>query len=73
MVRRGLALILGWSATLALTPGVAAACPVCLDSASGSRAVGAAFLGLMLAPFAVAAAFAGVIAWSCARGRRRGD
>ena len=62
--------ILGLS--LALCPGVASACAVCLDSAYGDRGFNAAFVGLMLAPFAVVGGFAGVIAWSYVRGRRRG-
>ena len=55
-----------------LAPDVASACAICLDSARGSRGFGWAYIGLMLAPFAVVAALAGVLAWSAARaGRRR--
>jgi hypothetical protein len=60
------------SLVLALSPGVASACAVCLDSAYGNRGFSLAFVGLMLAPFAVAAAFAGILAWSYIRDRRRG-
>jgi hypothetical protein len=59
------------AAAAVLHPGLASACAVCLDSAYGNRGFSAAFVGLMLAPFAVAAAFAGVL-WSLVRGRRRG-
>ena len=59
------------AAIFALHPGLAAACAVCIDSAYGNRGFSAAFVGLMLAPFAIVAGFAGVIAWSHARGRRR--
>ena len=55
-----------------LYPGLASACAVCLDSAYGNRGFSAAFVGLMLAPFAVVAALAGLL-WSRVRGRRRGD
>lgn len=56
---------------LALLPGPAQACAVCLDSAFGNRSFNWAFVGLMLAPFAVAAALAGVLA--CCLPRRRDD
>ena len=59
--------------TLALHPALAFACAVCVDSASGTRGFSAAFVGLMLAPFAVVAGFAGIIAWRYVRARRRTD
>jgi hypothetical protein len=59
------------AAAVLLDPGLAAACAVCLDSAYGNRGFSTAFVGLMLAPFAVVAAFAGIL-WSFVRGRRRG-
>jgi hypothetical protein len=55
-----------------LFPDLASACAVCLDSAYGNRGFSAAFVGLMLAPFAVVAGFVGVLAWSYKRGRRGG-
>lgn len=56
---------------LALYPGLASACAVCLDSAYGNRGFSAAFVGLMLAPFAVVAGFAAVLAWGYVRGRQQ--
>lgn len=47
---------------LTLAPRTAAACAVCLDSAFGDRGFNWAFVALMLTPFAVAAALAGVLA-----------
>ena len=55
--------------TLALVPTMVEACAVCLDSAYGDRAFNRAFALFMLAPFAVAAALAGVLARQL-RGRR---
>jgi hypothetical protein len=46
------------------------ACAVCLDTAWGDRGFNGAFVGLMLAPWILAAALAGVFAWGRARGRR---
>jgi len=57
---------------LTLCPHVASACAVCLDSAYGNRGFSLAFVGLMLAPFAVAAGFAGILAWGYVRRSRRG-
>ncbi len=51
------------SLALAVTPTPAAACAVCLDSAFGDRGFNAAFVALMLTPFAVAAAVGGVLVW----------
>jgi hypothetical protein len=48
---------------LALAPGAASACAVCLDSAWGNRGFGWPFVALMLAPFAVVAGLAGALAW----------
>ena len=42
-------------------PRAAWACAVCLDSAFGDRGFNWAFVALMLTPFAVAAALAGVL------------
>ncbi len=61
------------AAILALCPDAASACAVCLDAAYGNRGFSLAFVGLMLAPFAVVAGFAGVLAWSYVRSRPRGD
>lgn len=55
-----------------LFPDLASACAVCLDAAYGNRGFSAAFVGLMLAPFAVVAGFVGVLAWSYVRSRRGG-
>ena len=53
---------------LALAPRAAWACAVCLDSAFGDRSFNWTFVGLMLAPFAVAGGLAAVlVSW---RGRR---
>jgi hypothetical protein len=49
--------------TLALVPGRAAACAVCLGSAFGDRSYSWAYLGLMMMPFVVAGAVIGVLAW----------
>ena len=46
---------------LIAAPRTAAACTVCLDSAFGDRGFNWAFVGLMLTPFAVAAALGGVL------------
>ena len=54
----GLALLV-----LALVPGTARACAVCLDSAWGARGFGWPFVALMLAPFAVVTALAVTVAW----------
>jgi hypothetical protein len=56
----------------ALLPDAVAACAVCLDAAWGDRGFNVAFVGLMLAPFAVAAALAAALAWGHAR-RGRGS
>ena len=56
---------------LALVPDLAWACAPCLDSAWGNRGFNWAFVGLMLAPFAVLAGLAGVFAWGYARKPRR--
>jgi hypothetical protein len=55
----------------ALVPDLAWACAPCLDSAWGNRGFSWAFVGLMLAPFAVLAGLAGVLAWGYAREPRR--
>ena len=47
---------------LAASPTIVEACAVCLDSAYGDRSFKVAFVFLMLMPFAVAAAMAGVLA-----------
>ena len=62
--RRALPLC-GWIPVLA--PDVAAACATCIDSAWGNRGFGWPFVALMLAPFVVAAALAGVLVWSLRR------
>jgi hypothetical protein len=49
------------SLALALVPTPAMACAVCLDSAFGNRGFNVAFVGLMLTPFAVAAAVGAVL------------
>jgi hypothetical protein len=56
---------------LALAPDAASACAVCIDSAASTRGFSWAFVGLMLAPFAVVAGLAGFLAVGCARGRGR--
>lgn len=48
---------------LALVPGRAAACAVCLGSAFGDRSYTWPYLGLILMPFLVAAGVIGVLAW----------
>lgn len=53
-----------------LSPDLAWACAACLDSAYGNRGFSAAFVGLMLAPFAVAAGVGGVLIGSYLRARR---
>ncbi len=58
---------------LILGPRAASACAVCLDSAYGNRGFSVAFVGLMLAPFAVATGFASVVVWGyMRRSHRRG-
>jgi hypothetical protein len=48
---------------LALLPGRAAACAVCLGSAFGDRSYSWPYLGLIMMPFVVAGAVIGVLAW----------
>ena len=56
---------------LVLMPDLAAACAACIDSAYGNRGFSWPFVGLMLAPFAVVAALAGIFVYGGARLRRR--
>jgi len=58
---------------MALAPDAAAACATCVDSAYASRTFNWAFVGLMLAPFAVAIGLFGGIAWACRRWLSSGD
>jgi hypothetical protein len=48
---------------LALVPGRAAACAVCLAGAFGDRSYTWPYLGLIVMPFVVAGAVIGVLAW----------
>ena len=48
---------------LALLPGRAAACAVCLGSAFGDRSYSWPYIGLIMMPFVVAGAVIGVLAW----------
>ena len=48
---------------IALIPGRAAACAVCIGSAFGDRAYTWPYLGLILMPFVVGAAISAVLAW----------
>ena len=50
-------------AALALVPGRAAACAVCIGSAFGDRSYTWPYIGLILMPFIVAGAIIGVLAW----------
>ncbi|HXG17211.1 MAG TPA: hypothetical protein VNK50_13245 [Calidithermus sp.] len=50
-----LTLLLAW-------PAAAAACPTCIASAYGDRTFNWAYLGLLLAPVAVAVVIGGVLA-----------
>lgn len=59
------------SFAIALTPTRATACAVCLDSAFGDRGFNAAFVALMLTPFAVVAGVGGVLVWLGADRSRR--
>jgi hypothetical protein len=49
--------------TVALVPGRAAACAVCLGSAFGDRSYTWPYLGLILMPFVVAGAILGALVW----------
>jgi hypothetical protein len=51
------------AAALALVPGRALACAVCLGSAFGDRSYTWPYLGLILMPFIVAGAIIAVLAW----------
>ena len=51
------------AAALALVPGRAAACAVCIGAAFGDRSYTWPYLGLILLPFIVAGAVIGVLAW----------
>jgi hypothetical protein len=51
------------AAGLAVAPGRAAACAVCIGSAFGDRSYAWPYLGLILMPFLVAGAIVGVAAW----------
>jgi hypothetical protein len=51
------------AAVLALVPGRALACAVCIGSAFGDRSYTWPYLGLILMPFIVAGAIVGVLAW----------
>lgn len=57
------------AAVPALAPGSVAACATCLDAAWGNRGFGWPFVALTLAPFAVAAGLAAVLAWGWRRRR----
>ena len=48
---------------VALAPGRAAACAVCIGSAFGDRAYTWPYLGLILMPFVVAAGILAALAW----------
>jgi hypothetical protein len=50
--------------TVALLPGVAAACATCVSSAYGDRTFNWAYGGLLLAPFVVAVVVAAVLSWN---------
>lgn len=60
---------------LAIGLGVdpALACATCIDSAYGDRGFNRAFVGLMLAPFAVAGGLGAMLAWYGRDRKRRGD
>jgi hypothetical protein len=49
---------------LTLLPRLADACPACVSSPYGDRTYNMAYVGLLLAPFAVALVIGGVLAWS---------
>jgi hypothetical protein len=48
---------------MALEPGRAAACAVCIGSAFGDRGYTWPYIGLILMPFVVAAGIIGALAW----------
>jgi hypothetical protein len=55
-----------------LAPGPAWACTWCVSSAFGDRSFNWPYLGLILAPFGVSLAIAGVLAWRY-RAQREAD
>jgi membrane protein implicated in regulation of membrane protease activity len=59
-------------AGLALWPGAASACAVCVDSAWGNRGFGWPYVMLMVAPFAVAASLVVAVYLSVRASAREG-
>ena len=60
---RSRSLLLASIVALALVPGRAAACAVCLGSAFGDRSYTWPYLGLILMPFLVAGGIVAALAW----------